>query len=242
MKIIDKETGKRLKKIDPVKGNPIKEASVIENEHSPMDPPEAYAESTVDKVNDGDYEAALQLLIDEHKEAKEIISQFEKALIAFKENAYVLNDEVNEGFKSFFEFFDDELLPHNQKEEKTLFPILNKRLIENNEHSVGENVITAIDMMEDDHVKFIQLGTLVFNFLGLAPRLRDEQSRFFVYDVAYNNALELIELLKLHIFREDETLFPLAQKYLSKNEFVSVLKEMNLMALKKPEQETGCHH
>ena len=39
-------------------------------------------------------------------------------------------------------------------------------------------------MMEDDHIKFIQLGTLTFNLLGLATRLQDDRSRIFTYDVA----------------------------------------------------------
>ena len=123
---------------------------------------------------------------------------------------------------------------------------MHKKLIENGEHSPkseGE-VVTAIDMMEDDHIKFIQLGTLVFNFLGLAPRFRDEQSQMFTYDVAFNNAKELVELLKLHIFREDTTLFPLAQKYLSKEEFVAILKDMHDLAPAEKEHEhsEGCAH
>ncbi|MCB9365477.1 MAG: hemerythrin domain-containing protein [Flavobacteriales bacterium] len=227
MKIIDKETGKRLKEIDPVKGNPEKEEAVIESENSPMDPPGAYEEIAENKITDEELDESLKLLIAEHDEAKEVITVFEKALIDFKKEDYKLSESINEGFKAFFTFFDDELLPHNRKEEKTLFPILNKRLIESEERSPGDNPMTAIDMMEDDHVKFIQLGTLTFNLLGLAARFRDEQSRTFTYDVAFNNGMELVELLKLHIFREDTTLFPLAQKYLTKAEFVDILKAMN---------------
>ena len=75
-------------------------------------------------------------------------------------------------------------------------------------------------------MKFIQLGALVFNLLGLAPRLHDPRSQQYVYDVAYNNGKELVELLRLHIFREDHTLFPLAQKYLSEEEMERVMKAM----------------
>ena len=80
--------------------------------------------------------------------------------------------------------------------------------------------------MEDDHVKFIQLGALAFNLLGLATRMIDDRSRIFVLDTAYETSRELIELIKLHIYREDETLFPLAQKYISEMEFEELLKEM----------------
>jgi len=240
MKIIDRESGKRLKEVDPVKGNPEKDQIDINNENSPMDPPEAYAEPTVAQISDKDFDESLQLLKEEHSEASKIIDEFEKGLILFKEKGYQLDDEINTAFKTFFNFFDEELLPHNRKEEKTLFPILHKRLIENGEHSPGEEKVTAIDMMEDDHIKFIQLGTLVFNFLGLAPRLRDEQSQTFTYDVAYNNAKELVELLKLHIFREDTTLFPLAQQLLTKDEFAIILKDLHDLA--PHEHSESCNH
>jgi hemerythrin-like domain-containing protein len=242
MKIIDRESGKRLKEVDPVKGNPLKDEADISNENSPMDPPEAYAEPTLAQINEGEFDDSLKLLKKEHEHATEVISKFEKALILFKEKAYQLDDEINKGFKLFFEFFDEDLLPHNRKEEKTLFPILHQKLIENGEHSPGDDLITAIDMMEDDHVKFIQLGALTFNFLGLAPRFRDEQARTFTYDVAYNNGLELVELLKLHIFREDTTLFPLAQKYLTKEEFNQIIVEMNKMTPKGHEHSDNCNH
>lgn len=167
---------------------------------------------------------------------------FEKSISQFKELGYVLNNEVNDGFKKFFDFFDNHLLPHNRKEEKVLFPVLQKALLSNNEHGTGKNPVTAVDIMEDDHVKFIQLGALTFNLLGLAPRFRDEQSKMFTYDVAYNNAKELIELIRLHIFREDNTLFPLAQKYLSSQQFNQILNEMQAMAEVVEENHDGHHH
>lgn len=222
MKIIDKETGRRLNEIDPVKGNPEKDISIQENELSPMDPPDAYSTYAKIEIDNTQLDNSLLLLKKEHEEVIVVLDIFEKALTQFKELNYELNDEINDGFKKFFDFFDNELLPHNRKEEKTLFPILQKALITNNEHGTGENPVTAVDIMEDDHVKFIQLGALVFNFLGLAPRLRDTQSRIFTYDVAFNNAKELIELIRLHIFREDNTLFPLAQKFISPEDFKNI--------------------
>ncbi|NCP45287.1 MAG: hypothetical protein COW67_09020 [Flavobacteriales bacterium CG18_big_fil_WC_8_21_14_2_50_32_9] len=226
MKIIDKETGKRLNEIDPVKGNPEKDISIQEDELSPMDPPDAYSNYAKIELDNTALNESLMLLKKEHEEVIVVLDIFEKALTQFKELNYELNDEINDGFKKFFDFFDNELLPHNRKEEKTLFPILQKALLANNEHGTGENPVTAVDIMEDDHVKFIQLGSLVFNFLGLAPRLRDAQSRIFTYDVAFNNAKELIELIRLHIFREDNTLFPLAQKFISPEDFKTLTLEM----------------
>ena len=164
--------------------------------------------------------------MDEHEGVLKVITEFEKGIVAYKTNGYKLTKKINESFKKFFKCLDEELLPHNRKEEKVLFPILNKKLIQAGEHSKGAKPVTAIDVMEDDHVKFIQLGALAFNLLGLATRMADVRSRIFVLDTAYETSRELIELMKLHIYREDVTLFPLAQKYISKEEFETLHKEM----------------
>ncbi len=108
---------------------------------------------------------------------------------------------------------------HNRKEEKGLFPILQKKLLASGEHSTGENPHTPIDLMEDDHIKMIQLATLSFNLLGLAMRLKDKEDIAVTFDLAYNNGKELAELLRLHIYREDNTLFPMAQELLTEEEF-----------------------
>lgn len=228
MKIVDRETGKRLKEVDPVKANVEKDAEISEGELSPMDPPDAYSSYASIEVENDKMDESLMQFKKEHEKLTEVLEVFEKAIHEFKELGYVLNNNINDGFKKFFDFFDNDLLPHNRKEEKVLFPVLQKALLKNNEHGTGKKPVTAVDIMEDDHVKFIQLGSLTFNLLGLAPRFRDEQSKLFTYDVAYNSAKELIEMIRLHIFREDNTLFPLAQKYISQKEFEQICLEMNM--------------
>lgn len=242
MKIVDKETGKRLKEVDPVKAIGEKDIEIDNEELSPMDPPDAYSSYATIELENGELNESLTILKKEHEELAAVLDVFEKSISQFKELGYVLNHEVNDGFKKFFDFFDNHLLPHNRKEEKVLFPVLQKALLSNNEHGTGKNPVTAVDIMEDDHVKFIQLGALTFNLLGLAPRFRDEQSKMFTYDVAYNNAKELIELIRLHVFREDNTLFPLAQKYLSSQQFNQILNEMQAMAEVVEENHDGHHH
>lgn len=242
MKIVDRETGKRLKEVDPVKAIGEKDIEIDNEELSPMDPPDAYSSYATIELENGELNESLTILKKEHEELAAVLDVFEKSISQFKELGYVLNNEVNDGFKKFFDFFDNHLLPHNRKEEKVLFPVLQKALLSNNEHGTGKNPVTAVDIMEDDHVKFIQLGALTFNLLGLAPRFRDEQSKMFTYDVAYNNAKELIELIRLHVFREDNTLFPLAQKYLSSQQFNQILNEMQAMAEVVEENHDGHHH
>jgi len=91
-------------------------------------------------------------------------------------------------------------------------------LLKNNEHSTGAIPVTSIDMMEDDHVKTLQLATIVFNFLGMAMRLPDTNSRLIMLDAAVEQGKSFIELMRLHIFREETITFSQAMEYLTVEE------------------------
>lgn len=232
MKIIDRKTGKRvgapahdddktikrkLKEEDPILRNAEKETNL--EEFSAMDPPDAYSKTHAIGSNYKEYHPFIQSLMDEHKELVQKIDSFDDALIAFKEGGYVFTEKINNTFNEFFTFFDDHIVPHNDKEERDFFRILHERLIESGEHGTGETPETAVQLMEDDHNKFIQLASLAFNMLGLATRLPDVNSRAITFDLAFNNGRELTEMLKLHIYREDETLFPLAHQLLTSEDY-----------------------
>ncbi|NOQ72854.1 MAG: hypothetical protein GQ574_12660 [Crocinitomix sp.] len=214
-KASDKEIKKKLKEEDPIIRNA--EKGDIE-ELSPMDPPDGFDEKRALGMEYEDFHGNLKELCDEHKGAIERCNAFEKALNDFKEGGFYITREINDSFNEFFVAFDENIMPHNRKEEKGLFPILQKRMLESGEHSTGDSPHTPVDLMEDDHIKMIQLATLSFNFLGLAMRLKAKEDVAIAFDLAYNNGKELAELLRLHIFREDHTLFPLAQKLLTEEE------------------------
>ncbi|MCB9195509.1 MAG: hemerythrin domain-containing protein [Flavobacteriales bacterium] len=236
MKIIDKNTGKRvgakdqenktfkkkLKEDDPIIRN-VEKGDM--EELSPMDPPDAYDPERMVDMSADQLHNNLRKFVQEHEEAIGVCDRFEKALHNFKDGGYYITKEINDSFNAFFVYFDEEILPHNRKEEKDLFPILHERFLTSGEHSEGENPRTPVDLMEDEHVKFIQLATLTFNFLGLAVRLKDPEARVLTLDLAFNNGKELVETLKLHIFREDHTIFPLAQKLLSTEELNKIYGE-----------------
>lgn len=224
MKIIDKTTGKRLSKSDPIKRNAIKDMD--SDGCSPMDPPEAFDESKNVAVDTDRIPEAIQLLMDEHKTTLNLVDAFEAALKQYVENNYSMDDKMNKAFSNFYSHIDKDLVRHNAREEKALFPILHKKLKETGEHSDEKIPRTAVDLMEDDHNQFVQLGTLSFNLFGLAPRLNDATSRLFVLETATRTARELVELIKLHIYREENKLFPLAQQLISEEEFRSIGSEI----------------
>lgn len=209
MNIIDRNTGKRLKETDPLTREGVKDLTSIEN--SPMDPPGAY-DIPEESIAKEDFPAALQHFAKDFEGINSSLDNLESGFNDFVKDGYQFTDTFNESLKQFFQFYDDTLLPMLQLEQKTLFPVLHEQLMHSGEHSPGNTPKTAVDIMEDDYVKIIQLGTLVFNFLGLATRIRDEQARQFILETTGGNARELIELIRLHVFRKENVLYPLAIK------------------------------
>lgn len=218
----------KITKVDPLKRMVEKETGA--QEYSPMDPPNAYAPPVTDAIPYQQMHRCLQRLMDEHEQTKKELEVFEKSLIAFKKSSWQRNQEIEKIFSSFFAFMDHQMVKHHLKEEKVLFPSLQKKLIEHEEHSKGRFPKTAIDMLEDDHVKIIQHLTLMFNFISLATRLPDVASRALTFDVASEQGFALIELLRLHIFREENVVFPKANKYISADEFDGMLKQAEMYA------------
>ncbi len=202
---------------DPIKRFVEKDSG--EEELSPMDPPDAYAPSTVEPVAYEDMHPLLQKLMDEHKVFVKVLENFETALTEWKQNHWVFNENINKNFKELFSFLDNNTPEHNKKEEKRLFPLLHKRLIESGEHSGDEPPKTGVDIMEAEHIQVAQLGALCLNFLGLGSRMHDKTSREMTFELAYDQGKEIVEIMRLHIYREDETLFPLAMKLISKDDF-----------------------
>lgn len=212
---INKEELKALKKSDPI----IKEAFKDSDEElSPMEPPDAYSPLNITSIPYEEMHPFLQKLVDEHKAVSDVLNKFETAILNWRENKWTFNKEIDEGLKQFFNFFDEKVPLHNQKEEKILFPLLHDKLIESGEHNSADSSITGINLMEDEHIKIAQATAIVFNFLGLGSRLPDQQSRNITYQAAFDQGIAIIETMKLHIFREENILFPQTMQLFSPDE------------------------
>jgi hemerythrin-like domain-containing protein len=99
-------------------------------------------------------------------------------------------------------------------------------MIDNGEHGTGQVPETAVDMLEHDHIKTMEMATLTFSLMGIASRLTDRVSNALMIDTAVEQGLALVELLRLHIFREDNVVFPLAHKYLTDNDLEGITQKM----------------
>ena len=188
---------------------------------SPYAPPDAYnPPAGSEDIPYEDLHPFLKEFIDEHREYTKELNAFE-ATIALIEGGKV-DREVNDRLVQFFTYFDNKIVTHNQEEERYLFSKISKKMRETGEHSKSNDKFNVIDVLEDDHVKSIQMASVSFNMFALFSRIPDEKSRFIILDVALNQAKELLELLKVHIFREDTIIFPYAQKNFSDDELTKI--------------------
>lgn len=192
--------------------------------YSPMDPPDAYRPPSAEAVPFDELHPILKLFIDEHKSAMIKIDELENTLLDIKKHG--ISREANKKLGEFFEFLDDKIVLHNLKEERILFPFIHDRMIDQGEHSTGLIPETAVDMLENDHIKMMQLVTLVFNLLSIASRISDRASYAILIDTATEQGLSLVEMLRLHIFREDNVVFPLAHKYLTQDDYDKISYRM----------------
>lgn len=205
-----------LNQIDPLKKQA--EAGVEGAVLSPMDPPDAYAPPSMTPVSPIEMHPFLREFVDEHVFFMKELTLFEETILSIQKTGFT--KELDGKLRHFFHFFDREFAPHSRREERVLFPLLNERLMEEGEHSTGKVATTTpIDLMEDEHAKAMQWVAVVLNFLGLAFRLPDERSRLTVLDATLEQGKNLVELLRLHIFRENNIVFSFAHRLISQGEF-----------------------
>jgi len=170
-------------------------------------------EINMDDISYEDMHPLLQELIDEHNVYTKELNAFEEA-IAMVESGKV-NREVDEKLRQFFSYFDDQIVSYNQEGEKYLFVRISKKMTEDENFNV-------MDFLETDHVKSIQMAAVTFNMLALFSRIPDEKSRFIILDVALKQAKELLELLRVHIYREGTMVLPYAQRNFTDEELTEI--------------------
>jgi len=201
-----------LNRVDPVKKQTLHGLAALES-LSPMDPPDAYAPPSIVPVAVEDMHPYLRQMVEEHKPFLVEVDAFEDAIISIQKGGYT--KEADGRLRRFLNFLDEEFIAHNRREEAALFPLLRQRLIAAGEHGSGDDPDTPVDLMQDEHIKAVQLAAVILNFLGLAFRFPDEGTRLIVLDAALEQGKFLVELLRLHMFREDNVVFPLAHQLIT---------------------------
>jgi len=221
--IIDTQTRKRINEVDPLKKIEMENLENLKN--SPMDPPDAYS------VKNDNITGVLHPLVHRLTVEGEIINQqiadFENNCNELWKKSQIGSQELSETFGVFFRFYDQYLLVSFQNKVRYLYPVIHEKLLDSGEHSKEEYPKTAIDLFEDDYIKTIQLGSLIFNFLGLRNHLKDPVTQNIITDSAFRSAKELIEILKLHFFRESNVLVEMISKMFSSDELDAIYLRLN---------------
>lgn len=188
---------------------------------SPYSPPDAYNPPKVDdEVPYEEMNPFLQTLRDEHEAFSDKLTEFEETLIMMEGGQ--VDRKIDKRLQDFFEYFDEEIRVHNLKEEKVLFPLISTKMNEDGDNSNGIDHFNAVDILEDEHSKFIQMAAVVFNLFALFSRIPDEKSRIIILDAAISEAKALVELLKVHIFREDTIIFTYVHRNFSDEDYAKL--------------------
>ena len=222
----------QLQQIDPLTKQP--EIGAPDMGMSPMDPPEAYSPPAVDGVAIGDMHPFLRELCEEHAALSHVLGVVEESLKTIKETGFTA--EVEAALLGFCQVVEYDFVPHSRQEEIALFPLLHDRLIADGEHGTGKDPMTPVDIMLADHLKVIQFSAVVDSLVKLASRLVDENSALVLRDAAVRHTKNLVALLRLHMFREENILFTSAHRLISGPE----LDRMSPGASAPEQVDTSC--
>ncbi|HTX19690.1 MAG TPA: hemerythrin domain-containing protein [Bacteroidota bacterium] len=109
------------------------------------------------------------------------------------------------------EFVDEEVRVHNGKEEKALFPVVEKYV----------DGPTAV--LRDDHVRMARIyKKLSYSIRALKDNNDDKVARAELAEAAE----AIVQLMVNHIHKENQILFPLVKRFLTKEELRQVAQKM----------------
>jgi hypothetical protein len=148
-------------------------------------------------------------LMQEHDEALVQLSSLNKATRSIVESGFSM-DAYRKLLKAV-EFIEDEVSIHNRSEEEALFPVL-ERYVEG-----------PTKLMREDHKvlkkEFVRLRKAVE---GVGARRKDKSAAKNLQTTAQ----VIVQLFVNHIHKENHILFPLVQKFLTKDALREVARRM----------------
>lgn len=148
-------------------------------------------------------------LMQEHDEALVKLSMLNKATRSIAENGF--SEDAYRKILLALEFIDDEVTVHNKSEEDALFPVL-ERYVEG-----------PTQLMRQDHKvlrrEFTRLRRAVAR---LEKNKTDKACARELREIAKH----IVQLFVNHIHKENHILFPLVQKFLTKDALREVARRM----------------
>lgn len=143
----------------------------------------------------------LTIFEQEHAEALRELERLERAALAAQDGAN--GAHVLETLRAAHRFLSQAVRQHNEKEERALFPVL------------GDAAPTQI--FEDEHVRLRALEDELLEALEASSPA-----------AAVRPSLAIVALLRAHIERENEVLFPMARELLGPDGLAEVYRRLDV--------------
>ncbi|MBI5472810.1 MAG: hemerythrin domain-containing protein [Ignavibacteriae bacterium] len=145
----------------------------------------------------------------EHDVALVKLSMLNKATRSIAEHGY--SEDAYAKILLALEFIDDEVSVHNKSEEEALFPVL-ERYVEG-----------PTQLMRQDHKILKKEFVLLRKAVGkVGRRKNDRKAGKELHDIAKH----IVQLFVNHIHKENHILFPLVQKFLTRDALREVARRM----------------
>jgi hemerythrin-like domain-containing protein len=151
----------------------------------------------------------IALLMREHEEALTKLHRLKKDAQELKKNGY--SEKIFKSLLKAAEYVDEEVRVHNKHEEDALFPI------------VERYVDGPTSVLREDHAKMSKIyKKLNYSIKALKENHDDKTSRQELCE----SAEEIVQLMVNHIHKENQILFPMIQRFCTKEEIREIAKKL----------------
>lgn len=151
----------------------------------------------------------IAMLMKEHEDALNKLHQLKKSAADLKKKGY--SEKSFKALLKAVEYVDEEVRHHNKHEEDALFPI------------VERYVDGPTEVLREDHARMSKIyKKLSYSIKALRDNTDDKTARLELCD----SAEEIVQLMVNHIHKENHILFPMIQRFCTKEELREVAKKL----------------
>jgi len=151
----------------------------------------------------------IAMLMKEHEDALSKLRLLKKSAAELKKKGY--SERIFKQLLHAVAYVDEEVRHHNKHEEEALFPIVERYV----------DGPTAV--LRDDHSRMAKIyKKLSYSIKALRENTDDKTARMELCE----SAEEIVQLMVNHIHKENQILFPMIQRFCTKDELKEVAKKL----------------
>lgn len=163
---------------------------------------------------------AVELFSSDHQTVLGKLEKMDTIFFQLEDDPTSLGETDSAFLREMVSIFDTELVVHFQREEKILFPVMERYV---------PREMGPIAIMLEEHVRIFEaIDKFRKDVNGLTSS--GGPSEEAISDMLYN-ARSLIETLRSHIDKEENVLLPMAESHLTQPEWAAVWRDMEKMTL-----------